>query len=408
MKIGDFAKKFNVKNDTVRYYIDLGILNPQKINNQYRFDENNIETMKEIIELKKLKFTLTEIQKILSLKRITNLISRDELEVYYDILKSKLKEIEAEESNLRISKNIIHEKLAVIEEIVNKKEMKIGFPVLFLRYIQCPDCGNELTLNSANITNNKIYSGELTCKCGYKIRIDDGILETSERIERKIGKTFSDYKETIENVNPEYIAILHSSLEKMITKIKREDFRNKIFLELGTGSGLFLKNIINCFDSSNTYIVTDENINSIKSVKNIIEKSGIEINIIFIAGNYFKLPFSEKIADVVIDYFGSLSSALKVEYHPVEGVVKYLKNDCKWYGAYSFFEENSKTFYTISKKIGKKPQNILFYTYTNVFEKYFDRISSSNIGYIDNPQENKDFHFKGDKMFIWNFYGTKK
>jgi len=95
MKIGDFAKKFNVKNDTVRYYIELGILNPQKINNQYRFDENNIETMKEIIELKKLKFTLTEIQKIfLSLKEFNS----EESSIHKSIIISAIRNMNANDN----------------------------------------------------------------------------------------------------------------------------------------------------------------------------------------------------------------------------------------------------------------------------------------------------------------------
>ena len=65
IKIGDFAKLFNVSINTVRFYEEKGLLTPAYIDiyNGYRyFDENNISDMSKILLLKKLDFTLEDIR----------------------------------------------------------------------------------------------------------------------------------------------------------------------------------------------------------------------------------------------------------------------------------------------------------------------------------------------------------
>lgn len=65
IKIGDFAKIFDVSINTVRFYEEKGLLAPAYIDiyNGYRyFDENNISDMSKILLLKKLDFTLEDIR----------------------------------------------------------------------------------------------------------------------------------------------------------------------------------------------------------------------------------------------------------------------------------------------------------------------------------------------------------
>ena len=54
MKISQFASKFKVSNDTIRYYIDLKLSIPEKKGGHYHFDKKCEKQMKEILNLKKL------------------------------------------------------------------------------------------------------------------------------------------------------------------------------------------------------------------------------------------------------------------------------------------------------------------------------------------------------------------
>lgn len=89
MKIGQFAKDFNVSIDTVRHYIEKGLLIPEKINTQYQMNTICLEDMALINELKLYRFSLKEIHKILSLKRLTNNGNNEDMSYFRNLLVEK-------------------------------------------------------------------------------------------------------------------------------------------------------------------------------------------------------------------------------------------------------------------------------------------------------------------------------
>lgn len=91
MRISSFAKKFNVSIDTIRYYMNLGLLIPVKTGTYYDFDQTCEDDMKIITELKSFEFTLNEIREIIDLKRITLLRDHEDLALYMQMLERKKK-----------------------------------------------------------------------------------------------------------------------------------------------------------------------------------------------------------------------------------------------------------------------------------------------------------------------------
>jgi len=70
MKIKQFAEKFQLSTDTVRYYEKEGLIHPQKLSNGYRvYDGTCEQTMKFILVLRQLGFTLQEINYLLTLEK---------------------------------------------------------------------------------------------------------------------------------------------------------------------------------------------------------------------------------------------------------------------------------------------------------------------------------------------------
>ncbi|WP_028829885.1 MerR family transcriptional regulator, partial [Proteocatella sphenisci] len=73
MKIGQFAKLNNTSIDTIRHYMSLGLLLPEKAGNQYEFDEKCMSDYLEIQRLKQIGFTLSEIQHLMLYKKMGNM-----------------------------------------------------------------------------------------------------------------------------------------------------------------------------------------------------------------------------------------------------------------------------------------------------------------------------------------------
>lgn len=69
MQIKDFAKKYQIQADTIRYYEKENILKPIRKANGYRdYDEACDKQLQFIIVLKQVGFTIKEIQQLLILK----------------------------------------------------------------------------------------------------------------------------------------------------------------------------------------------------------------------------------------------------------------------------------------------------------------------------------------------------
>lgn len=69
MHIKQFASKYQLSNDTIRFYEKEGILSPQRLANGYRFyDEQCEKSIKFIQVLKQLGFSLQEIRNLTQLE----------------------------------------------------------------------------------------------------------------------------------------------------------------------------------------------------------------------------------------------------------------------------------------------------------------------------------------------------
>lgn len=66
LKVNEVAKQFGVNANTVRHYVRIGLINPQKDESGYhRFGKNEAQTLRFILNARELGFTLEDIQQLL-------------------------------------------------------------------------------------------------------------------------------------------------------------------------------------------------------------------------------------------------------------------------------------------------------------------------------------------------------
>src|SRR5690554_5173275 len=115
MRIGAFAKKHNISVDTIRYYLNLQLLLAEKDGAQYYFTEEDSKDLQEIMELKNLKFSLSEIQNILTYKRLASNKANDFKEHFREFLEEKKKEIMTQKEELDETLNYINGKIEEVD-----------------------------------------------------------------------------------------------------------------------------------------------------------------------------------------------------------------------------------------------------------------------------------------------------
>ena len=119
MKIGKFAEKHNITQDTVRHYLDLELLVTEKSGGHYKFSDSDSRDIKKIIELKNLGFSLSDIQKIFAMQRISGENTNSFRKFYLSFLENKTKEVDNIVLNLNNLNSNLKEKIYEIERRVS-------------------------------------------------------------------------------------------------------------------------------------------------------------------------------------------------------------------------------------------------------------------------------------------------
>jgi MerR family Zn(II)-responsive transcriptional regulator of zntA len=117
MKIKDFAKKYQIQADTIRYYEKENILKPKRRENGYReYDEECEKQLKLIIILKQLGFTIKEIQQLLILRDES--ISTECNNATVLLLKQKIMKLEERIQFYQQALKVVQ----TVEELVNEEK----------------------------------------------------------------------------------------------------------------------------------------------------------------------------------------------------------------------------------------------------------------------------------------------
>lgn len=323
MKIGEFAKKHDVTVDTVRYYIDEGLLTPFRENTQYCFTEIDDDVMDSILALKSMNFKIDEMKAYLLFQTLYTNSTFNYIGDFRQRFMNKLKENKQEIKRLEKINNIIEKRLGGEKEVLSVSR---GIPINFIGRLRCPDCKESLELSNPILEHNEVIEGELHCpKCGKKYFISYGILSDEPLTDLEVrtdglSDLFDKYLKTNDK---EYIVNIRVFCEK-ISDIVREHSGPAGTVLFDGDFGDFLDGAIlrSLPQNATTIIHRRDNVTSKFFLGDILPK-----NTIFYAGNMEKFPL-EVDADYCFwkDYDITDTSCGNI--HLYKGVTKNTRLDC--------------------------------------------------------------------------------
>ena len=163
MKIGQVSKKYGLSKDNLYYYINYGLLVPPRLGSQYIFDEDTLADLEWILELKELDFTLAEIHRILSLKRISNLENPKDRADLQEMYAAKRAECAGKITHYEDNVRQLDDMILQLSTAENAAHRHTGLPLRMLDLLCCPSCGGTLSISHVNIEMKYIYESRLTC-----------------------------------------------------------------------------------------------------------------------------------------------------------------------------------------------------------------------------------------------------
>lgn len=133
IKIGEAALRYNISNRALRYWEEAGILTSIRLDNGYRFyDDENITRIKQIMMLRRLRMPIQDIQRI---------FVSDDLVCAVDALQRHLEDTRYEAEELNALSVALEHLIKVVESHNNLSEV--------FEYLDVPDNSAILELKSA-------------------------------------------------------------------------------------------------------------------------------------------------------------------------------------------------------------------------------------------------------------------
>lgn len=339
MKIGTFARKFNINASTVRYYINSGLITPSKPGGQYEFDKECVADMEKILKYKKYCFSLEEIQLLFFMEKASRFQDDVVVQVCADILKNKRMELMKTREDLNRFIDELAEEIDSMHVPPQDKSEVSGVPFAAFPYLYCPVCQIPLKLEDASISGGSIHKGNLTCECGYGATIRDGIVLNREFAEETPFKAFNNVESVMamkDLLSPLYRSLITKTYIWFNSMIPPNPDEASMILT-GPFTFNFLLEYIDKLDKNNRYIIFDPSFKRISKLKKYLGASNG--NILFIVGMPEDLPIRHHSVDIYLDDYSTVNSMFTFGTFSTEYIGPLLKPGADVLGIFTTYME---------------------------------------------------------------------
>ncbi len=399
MKIGEFAKTFHVTIDTVRHYIEMGLLIPTKKGSHYYFDSTCTDDMELIVKLKRLQFTLQEIHKVISLKRLTHFVDIQEIDFYLKVLIEKKQELLREREKLNKSLQLLDEKIESIHQ-KNVSTEETGVPLIFLPMFYCPHCQEALHVTDAFIKEQYVLKGAFRCSCGYEAAIRDGIIITPNLSTSPQNEHYIYDQQMIKEITPSFISLLEKANQWIYKRMQRKHFSNKVILETNIETYVFPPKLLYTLCPDALYVFCGNTVEMLRKLKRKIEHFNPKLNVIYIVNSQLDLPFKYQSIDVVLDVLSFNDYSLFNNALPLKKLTPYFKQETAIFGYSIYYEKQSRSYKRLQELYPNgHVENLQFsFLESNLACSGFFLKEKENIGNTENPGEYIDYHYENEKL----------
>ncbi|WP_338749210.1 MerR family transcriptional regulator [Bacillus sp. FJAT-52991] len=399
MRIGTFAKKFDVTIDTIRYYIELGLVIPVKKDTQFEFDQTCIDDMTLIKELKQYQFTLQEIHKVLSFKRITLFTDQEDIDYYIQTLLEKKQQLLQEKKQIEQSARLIDEKIDQLCKI-SVTEKATGVPLSFVSLFHCPTCQEALRVKDAQIQGEYLFCGQMECHCGYKAKIEDGIVITPGRDQTPSNEYYIYDPKLFHEIMPEFITLLEKGSLWMYKRMAEEDLTNRVVIQTNVETFVFSPKFVATLQPNVFYIFTGNSLEMLRKLKGKIQHMNPQLPVLYMVNSDLRLPMKQHSIDCVIDSLSFNEHSLLNHSFALETLLPYLKQDSFIVGNTSYYGAQARSLTNLLHFFpNSHPKNLhKGFVEEKLNESGFKITEKEYLGFITNPGEYVEFHIKKEKM----------
>ncbi|HCJ09185.1 MAG TPA: hypothetical protein DHV96_12765 [Lachnospiraceae bacterium] len=410
MKIGTFSKKYDVSFYTIRFYIKEGLLLPERKNNQYYFDLRCEEDMMLILELRECRFSLKEMSRILSVKRLSGFHDNDSIHFLKGMLRSKQSELKDEIRNMQQAIGLLDEKQQQLKKIPDSTQQSQpqGISMEFLYHLSCPICRHSLTLEDSKLHGTQIQKGRLICPCGYEAMINNGEIATSHMDETT--EVWYTLDSLIEKFSQEYLNVMFQCYNWMYNEILEIQTKDKVILCNGENGCEFLYQYMDKLGKDNLYVITEISVNSIRHTKDRLNERYPDYNILYVACDGAELPLKENSVDVLIDDGTSWYDMFDSTDYFLDKVFPVLKKSVEVIGFYPGYSKKALSLKNIKLLYPEANTGKMNWSgmKQDIAENGFHFVSEKLMGDVSDCGTWAKYHVQGEQIHMHVYHANQK
>ncbi|MCO7124054.1 MerR family transcriptional regulator [Ihubacter massiliensis] len=411
MRTGQFAARYNLSTNGIRYYVEQGLLSPKMKGNQYDFDQKCIEAMEEIQKLKQMHYSLPEISQIFHIRSLIQYtLNADAITKYNKLFYTKQKELNTQIKELEKCVQDLGKEIIKIPD--KAADISVGVPIECLPLLACPRCKRTLSFDNTIIQNNKILSANIGCPaCGYQLRVIDGVIRGAQSSFAKVE--WSNILNLMTEYSTDYLNLEAKSyyqVKENIEKHLNEKTQGKqTIITSGGFSGDLICSYPTLFESDTTIIIADQHLSVIDYVKDKMGVLNNQYNILYICDENFELPLRENSIDFFLDDYSSSEFIFYEPIYPFEKIRSLLKQTAYIGGAYTYYQKSAKTLANIQKNYPKSDSRLF------CLEIFKNRLRGIGLEFLYDKKMGKaqepgsgysfDYHAKGDALYFYAYFG---
>ncbi|WP_071392955.1 MerR family transcriptional regulator [Bacillus tuaregi] len=351
MRIGEFAKKHNLSQDTISHYMDRGLLIAEKNGGQYRFNEYDHQVIERIKMLKRLNFSLAEIQEIMSFYRLEGENTNEFRHFYLSLLERKKQQIISEQKRFEKITEDLNHKIKDLQEEGNRSLNHLGLPFHAIGLLQCPECKNTLDINGGSIRKSMVLTADIQCDCGYQAQIEDGVYIDKNKKVIVENKNLPTKKEFLEAASPKFINLIYNGLNLLNHYLLKHTKEPGYIMELDSCSGRFLAQHIEHMPSTTTYVIVSDNKERLLNIKRDMEWQHQHQSFIFFYCDIDRIPLKHYSIDIVVDHWLTSNYAKRSNSFLFDHVSPFLKEEGLLLGAFPYLEKGLNNTGRVGKSI---------------------------------------------------------
>ena len=409
LRIGEFSAKFSLEVDTVRYYVNKGLLIPACKNDRYLFSQKDEEDLQHLLDLKKMRFSLADIHRILSLERLSHLGSPEELEDYIRIFQQQLAAMEEEERALKeVQKSLLTEIESAAEKRREETSRISGVPLRAISLFACPRCRKKLALSDAAILDEQIMSGSMSCVCGYRAEIRNGIIIGEQgEVSEYDGPDLE--RNCYRRMSPDLITLLQRDYQWLLGRMEELPQGNKVVLEDFVNDYCFCHANMEKLSPDHLYIITDKFPEIVRMYKNLIDRKNLPHQVVYIAAASHLLPLKEQCVDLYMD-FSSNEYAIFNEGYALDPLKTHFHKDTCAMGSFWHFPTGCASLKELKRQYPENwEHNFNIQHFLNYLREHWRELRAcEQLGSIEDSGEAESFsyHQPGDILRLTSYFVT--